>query len=74
MNIAIRVFFKECYNGKDNFIFERFILAHTILFSMERIPAIYIQNFLGSKNDNNKVKKTNSFRSAKQEKIGTLKV
>ena len=30
---------------------------------MEGIPAIYIQNFLGSKNDNIKVKKTNSFRS-----------
>ena len=42
---------------------ERFILAHTILFSMEGIPAIYIQNYLGSKNDNAKVKKTNSFRS-----------
>ena len=36
---------------------ERFILAHTILFSMEGIPAIYIQNYLGSKNDNAKVKK-----------------
>lgn len=30
---------------------------------MEGIPAIYIQNLLGSKNDNIKVKKTNSFRS-----------
>ena len=30
---------------------------------MEGIPAIYIQNYLGSKNDNAKVKKTNSFRS-----------
>ena len=63
VNITLLESFKECYNGKDNFIFERFILAHTILFSMEGIPAIYIQNFLGSKNDNNKVKKTNSFRS-----------
>ena len=48
---------------KDKLIFDRFILAHTILFSMEGIPAIYIQNYLGSKNDNAKVKKTNSFRS-----------
>ena len=56
VNITLLESFKECYNGKDNFIFERFILAHTILFSMEGIPAIYIQNFLGSKNDNNKVK------------------
>ena len=63
VNITLLEAFKECYNGKDKFFLERFILAHTILFSMEGIPAIYIQNYLGSKNDNAKVKKTNSFRS-----------
>ena len=63
VNITLLQAFKESYNGKDKFVFERFILAHTILFSMEGIPAIYIQNYLGSKNDNSKVKKTNSFRS-----------
>ena len=63
VNITLLEALKECYNGKDKYIFDRFILAHTILFSMEGIPAIYIQNFLGSKNDNIKVKKTNSFRS-----------
>ena len=42
---------------------ERFILAHAILFSVEGIPAIYIQNLLGSKNDNLKVKKTGLNRS-----------
>ncbi len=63
VNITLLEAFKECYNGKDKFVLERFILAHTILFSMEGIPAIYIQNYLGSKNDNAKVKKTNRFRS-----------
>lgn len=63
VNITLLEALKECYNGKDKYIFARFVLAHTILFSMEGIPAIYIQNFLGSKNDNIKVKKTNSFRS-----------
>ena len=63
VNITLLEAFKECYDGKDKFVLERFILAHTILFSMEGIPAIYIQNYLGSKNDNAKVKKTNSFRS-----------
>ncbi len=63
VNITLLEALKECYNGKDKFVLERFILAHTILFSMEGIPAIYIQNYLGSKNDNAKVKKTNSFRS-----------
>ena len=63
VNITLLEALKECYNGKDKYIFDRFVLAHTILFSMEGIPAIYIQNLLGSKNDNIKVKKTNSFRS-----------
>ena len=62
VNITLLEAFKECYSGKDKLIFDRFILAHTILFSMEGISAIYIQNYLGSKNDNAKVK-TNSFRS-----------
>ena len=56
VNITLLEAFKESYSGKDKLIFERFILAHIILFSMEGIPAIYIQNFLGSRNDNVKVK------------------
>ncbi len=63
VNITLLEAFKESYSGKDKLIFERFILAHIILFSMEGIPAIYIQNFLGSRNDNLKVKKTKSQRS-----------
>ena len=63
VNITLLEAFKESYSGKDKLIFERFILAHIILFSMEGIPAIYIQNFLGSRNDNVKVKKTKSQRS-----------
>ena len=55
--------FKESYLGSDSFGIKRFILAHTILFSMEGIPAVYIQNLVGSKNDYNKVKKTGSNRS-----------
>ena len=45
VNITLLEAFKESYSGKDKLIFERFILAHIILFSMEGIPAIYIQNF-----------------------------
>ena len=63
VNITLLEAFKESYSGKDKFIFERFILAHIILFSMEGIPAVYVQNLIGSKNDNSKVKKTKSNRS-----------
>ena len=69
VNITLLEAFKESYSGKDKLIFERFILAHIILFSMEGIPAIYIQNFLGSRNDNVKVKKTKSQRSINRKKL-----
>ena len=55
--------FKETYSGKDNLVLKRFILAHQILFSMEGIPAVYIQNLVGSKNDLKKLEITKSFRS-----------
>ena len=54
---------KNSYAGKDNFNIKRFLLAHEILLSMEGIPAIYIQNLLGSKNDIEKLKVTKLNRS-----------
>ena len=63
INITLLDAFKESYLGSDSFGIKRFILAHIILFSMEGIPAVYIQNLVGSKNDYTKVKKTGSNRS-----------
>ena len=63
VNTTLLDAFKETYSGEDNFQIKRFILAHEILFAMEGIPAIYIQNLVGSKNDYKKVKKTNVYRS-----------
>ena len=63
VNTTLLDAFKETYKGKDNFKIKRFILAHQILLSMEGIPAIYIQNLIGSKNDLLKLKKTKIFRS-----------
>ena len=63
VNITLLNSLQETYYGKDKFDMQRFILAHAILFSVEGIPAIYIQNLLGSKNDNSKVKKTGLNRS-----------
>ena len=63
VNITLLDAFKESYFGSDSFGIKRFILAHIILFSMEGIPAVYIQNLVGSKNDYTKVKKTGSNRS-----------
>ena len=63
VNVTLIDAFKETYSGKDNLVLKRFILAHQILFSMEGIPAIYIQNLVGSKNDLKKLEITKSFRS-----------
>ena len=63
VNITLLDAFKSSYDGKDSFLLKRFILAHTILFSMEGIPAVYIQNLVGTANDYEKVKFTKSNRS-----------
>jgi len=63
VNITLLDSFKETFRGKDNFRIKRFVLAHEILLTMEGIPAIYIQNLVGSKNDYSKVTKTKIFRS-----------
>ena len=63
VNITLLDALKSSYMGKDSFLLKRFILAHTILFSMEGIPAVYIQNLIGSENDYEKVKLTGSNRS-----------
>ena len=57
VNITLLDAFKQTFSGNDSFNIDRFLLAHSILLSIEGIPAIYIQNLLGSRNDNIKVKK-----------------
>ena len=63
VNTTLLDAFKHTYKGADNYKIRRFILAHEILLSMEGIPAIYIQNLVGSTNDIKKLKNTNIFRS-----------
>ncbi len=50
-------------DGDDGFQYQRFISAHTILLSMEGIPAFYIHSLLGTKNDYKKMKHTSQNRS-----------
>ena len=63
VNITLLDAFKQTFSGNDSFNIDRFLLAHSILLSIEGIPAIYIQNLLGSRNDNIKVKNTGHNRS-----------
>ena len=63
VNITLFDALKKTYFEEDDFSIKRFTLAHTIMFAFEGIPAVYIQNFIGSDNDYLKVKKTGINRS-----------
>ncbi len=63
VNITLFNALKNTYAGNDSYSLERFTLAHTILFSLEGIPAVYILNLFGTENDYKKVKVTNVNRS-----------
>ena len=41
------------FDGEDEYLFQRFICAHTIMFAFEGVPAIYIHSLLGTKNNLN---------------------
>ena len=58
VNITLYDALKNSYFEKDNFGIKRFALAHIIMFAFEGIPAVYIQNLIGSDNDLEKVNKT----------------
>ena len=51
INITYLDSLKSTFNGEEKYQIKRFICAHTIMFAMEGIPAIYIHSFLGTKND-----------------------
>ena len=65
---------KETYKGKDNYRIKRFILAHEMLFAMEGIPAVYIQNLVGAVNDFKKFKNTNANRSVNRTNWNYIKL
>ena len=57
---ALRMTFST---GVDEWHFERFISAHTILLAIEGIPGIYIHSLFGTPNDQEKVKTSGHNRS-----------
>jgi len=63
MNISLYDAMQGTVNGKDQWNFERFICAHTIMFGLEGIPGIYIHSLLGTQNDYQKLANTHHNRS-----------
>lgn len=63
MNISLYDALKGTVDGEDDLGFERFICAHAIMFGMEGIPGVYIHSLLGTRNDYDKLAKTEHNRS-----------
>ena len=55
INIALYDALKGTVHGEDEFNQERFICAHTIMFGLEGVPAIYIHSLLATGNDYHKM-------------------
>ena len=55
INIALYDALKGTVNGEDEWNRARFICAHTIMFGLEGVPAIYIHSLLATGNDYHKM-------------------
>ena len=64
LNIALIDLLQATFDGPGADLgYERYICAHTIMLALEGIPAIYIQSFLGARNDLARVERTGRNRS-----------
>jgi sucrose phosphorylase len=63
LNISLYDAMQGTTNGKDEWNFQRFVCAHSIMFALEGIPGIYLHSMLGTQNDYKKVADTNNNRS-----------
>lgn len=63
LNIALIDALKGTFEGPDEFQVDRFICAHTIMLSLEGIPAFYVHSLLATPNDYELMEKRKHYRS-----------
>lgn len=63
MNISLYDAMQGTVDGKDQWNFERYICAHTIMLALEGVPGIYIHSLIGTQNDYEKLANTHHNRS-----------
>ncbi|MCK4709207.1 MAG: alpha-glucosidase C-terminal domain-containing protein, partial [Gammaproteobacteria bacterium] len=63
INISLYDALSGTVEGKDEWQFERFICAHTIMLGLEGIPAFYIHSLLGTENDYHKMEMSGNNRA-----------
>ncbi|MBC1417985.1 sugar phosphorylase [Listeria fleischmannii] len=67
----VNVTYMDALNQKsdeDDLRLKRFLVAHSILFTIPGVPAVYVQSVLGSRNDYEGVEKTQHNRSINRKK------
>ena len=69
INISLFDAMKESFSKEKNFFMERYICIHTIMMSLEGVPAFYIHSLFGTENDYNLYEKTGRNRSLNRSKI-----
>jgi len=63
INVSLYDALSGTVSGKDNWQFDRFICAHTIMLSLEGIPAFYIHSLLATENDVQKMQRSGNNRA-----------
>ena len=74
INITLFDAMKESFNKEVNLSVDRFVCIHTIMLSLEGVPAFYIHSLFGTKNDYALYKQTNHNRSLNRGKIEISKL
>ena len=69
INITLFDAMKESFNKEVNLSVDRFVCIHTIMLSLEGVPAFYIHSLFGTRNDYALYKQTNQNRSLNRGKI-----
>ena len=69
INISLMDAMKESFDKESKLYLKRFICVHTIMLSLEGVPAIYIHSLFGSSNDYDLFKITKQNRSLNRGKI-----
>ena len=63
INISLLDAMSKTFSNEDKLVIERFICIHTIMMSLEGVPAFYFHSLIGTKNDTEKFKESQINRS-----------
>ena len=74
INITLFDAMRESFSKEGNLSLDRFICIHTIMLSLEGVPAFYVHSLFGTKNNYSLYRDTNQNRSLNRGKIEISKI